>query len=280
MEIRNPKPEIRNKFETRNSNDQNEQPRNNAEYAERNDFEDEDEDENDGRNEQFMNHPRDEEWVPYIDGEASKETQARLSAHLEQCPACATQVAAMRRTVQRLQKLPWPEGRSDRPAWAGSALKWAVAAAVVLCAGFGLGRLTTPSAATLKAEALAQLRQELKTDLVAALAPGEQPARNDFEKALRANFENALARTVAAANGEQRQSFQDALQRVQLQQEDNQHALLVLLERVQQQHTADLIALRRDLETAVSTADNDLKLNSRRLTELAATVFAKSSSTQ
>ena len=176
--------------------------------------------------------------------------------------------------------MPWPEGRSVRPAWGGNVAKWAMAAALVLCAGFGLGRLTTPSAATLKAETLAQLRQELKTDLLAASASGEQTPRNDFEKALRANFESALARAIATANAEQRQSFQDALQRVQRQQEENQHALLVLLERVQQQHTADLIALRKDLETAVSTADNDLKLNSRRLTELAATVFAKSSSTQ
>jgi len=227
-----------------------------------------------------MNHPRDEEWVPYIDGEASDETQGRLSAHLEQCPACAAHVAAMGRTIQRLQKLPWPEGRSVKPAWAGNAVKWALAAALVLCAGFGLGRLTTPRAATLKAEALAQLQQELKTDLLAASAPGEQPLRSDFEKALRANFESALARAVATTNAEPRQAFQDALQKVQHQQEENQHALLVLLERVQQQHTADFIALRKDLETAVSTADNDLKLNSRRLTELAATVFAKSSSTQ
>ena len=56
--------------------------------------------------------------------------------------------------------------------------------------------------------------------------------------------------------------------------------MLVLLEHVQQEHTADFMGLRKDLETAVSTADNDLKLNSRRLTELAATVFAKPSSTQ
>lgn len=227
-----------------------------------------------------MNHPKDEEWLPYIDGEASSEMRARLNAHLDECPACAAQVAAMRRTVQRLQKLPRPEGRSVRPAWGGTIVKWALAAALVLCAGFGLGRLTTPSAATLQAEALAQVREELKTDLLAASAPGEQAPRNDFEKVLRTNFENAVARAGAGANAEQRQSFQDALQRVERQQEENQHALLVLLERVQQQHTVDFLALRRDLETAVSTADNDLKLNSRRLTELAATVFAKSSSTQ
>lgn len=225
-----------------------------------------------------MTHPTNEEWLPYLDGEASKETHARLSAHLKQCPACAEQVAVWRRTIEMLQKLPAPAEQPVRRVWRTPALKWASAAALVLCVGFGLGRLTAPSAATLKPEALAQMRQELRTDLLGALAPGEQPPRNKFEKALRANFETALVRAVNSASAEQRKSFQDALQKAQDKQEENQRAFLVFLQNVQQQHAADFLALRKDLETAVSAADDDLKLNSRRLTELAATVFAKSNS--
>src|SRR5215471_16727534 len=108
-----------------------------------------------------MNHPTNEEWLPFLDGEVSAETQARLNAHLEQCPSCAAQVAAWRRTIQKLHNLSVPERHPVRRPWAQPALKWAIAAAVTLFAGFGLGRLTTPSAATIKSEALAQLRQEI-----------------------------------------------------------------------------------------------------------------------
>jgi anti-sigma factor RsiW len=227
-----------------------------------------------------MNHPTNEEWLSYLDGEASAETQARLSAHLDQCPACAAQVGAWRRTIQKLQNLSVPERQPARRAWRQPVLKWAIAAAFTLCAGLGLGRLTTPSAATIKSQALAQLRQEIQTDLLIAVAPGGRAPSNDFQKTVRANFEDALASAVSSANSAQQQSFQEALQKVQRNQDQNQRALLLLLERVQSQHAADVLALRNDLETAVSTADNDLRLNSRRLTELAATVFAKSNSTQ
>jgi ABC-type oligopeptide transport system ATPase subunit len=51
--------------------------------------------------------------------------------------------------------------------------------------------------------------------------------------------------------------------------------LLSLLYQLKQEHEADYLSLRHDLETAASVADNDLQQNRQQLSQLAATLFAK-----
>jgi hypothetical protein len=224
-----------------------------------------------------MNHPNHDEWLAYLEGYTSREEKARLCAHLEQCPECTAQMSALRRTIQRLQKLPWPEPQPVRQARLFAPLKWAVAAAIILLLGFGVGRQTAPSPTKLKLEVLAEVREQLKADLIAATAPAYVRTLNGFQSQLRSNMQANLIAPGTTAAREQQQALNSFVQMVQNKQDENQRAVLLLLRNIEQQHTADYIALRKDLETAVSAADTDLQLNSQRLTRLAAAMWDKSS---
>ena len=128
-----------------------------------------------------MNHPKQNEWLLYLDGEASPEDVKRLLEHLGQCPMCAAEVAGWKRSVQKLQRLPCPaagQGRPERrrePLRVSSFVKWGLAAAIVLCMGFAFGRLSALRAGSLTQTIAAQvredLRSELRADLLAALDP-------------------------------------------------------------------------------------------------------------
>ena len=51
-----------------------------------------------------MKHPNQDEWVPYVFGEARPDDARRLREHLETCPECATEVTAWQRSLQALNK--------------------------------------------------------------------------------------------------------------------------------------------------------------------------------
>jgi len=55
-----------------------------------------------------MNHPKREEWIPLLFGEANADAKQWLEGHLRDCPECAREISAWRRTVGRLDawKLP------------------------------------------------------------------------------------------------------------------------------------------------------------------------------
>jgi hypothetical protein len=224
-----------------------------------------------------MNHPTQNEWLLYLDGEASPEEMHRLLEHLEQCPMCATEVAGWKRSVQKLQRLPFPASaqlRTDRrrdALWASTFLKWGLAAAIVLFVGFAFGRFSSLRTNALEQSVATQvheeLRRELSADLLTALDP-EREVQDEFQKQLRVKLESALAKT-AAQNARQ---YRDLMQVAQQQRQQDQKRLLTLIMEFRDQQISDTLALRRDLETAVSTADSDLRQDSRRISQLADTL--------
>jgi hypothetical protein len=221
-----------------------------------------------------MNHPTQNEWLLYLDGEASPEELNRLLKHLEQCPMCAVEVAGWKRSVQKLQRLPFPapgQVRADRrrgPPRVFSLVKWGLAAAIVLIAGFAFGRLSALRTGSLERRVAAQvqegLRQELRADLLAALDP-EREAKNGFQKELRLKVESGLANTT----NQTARMYREVARVEEQQREQDQKRLLALIKDLRDQQTSDYLALRRDLETAVSTADSDLRQDSRRISQLA-----------
>jgi hypothetical protein len=97
-----------------------------------------------------MNHPKPEEWVPYVYGESTSTSRRELTSHLKECPQCRQEIESWKRNLNRLDswKLPGP----PRMRWILPApvLKWAAAAAMILMAGILIGRATAPKVDTEK----------------------------------------------------------------------------------------------------------------------------------
>jgi hypothetical protein len=200
----------------------------------------------------FMNHPKQEEWLPYLDGEAAPETAKRLAAHLKSCPDCAAEIAGWQRSIQKLQRLEWPRQRHAVGSQFWPMLKWGIAAAIVVGIGFTLGRASAPKAGEIKAEVMAQvrgeLRHEMNSDLLAALAGDPQSVTDTF----------------------QRQIAQELRQVSVKEREEDRRALAGILNQLQQKETTDYLSLRKDLENLASTADDRLQQTRWQLSQMAA----------
>jgi anti-sigma factor RsiW len=224
-----------------------------------------------------MEHPTYEELLAHLEGTSPVDSAKQVKQHLENCPECAAELAGWQRTIKKLEQQEWPNAQEVPVGFAGAGtmLKWAAAAAVLMLGiGFGLGRLSEPSALRFKPAVAAQVKQqvqsELKAQLLAAFTPG---GTDSFGLQLRRELISSLS--ASQTSTEKEQLAQQILQAVQQKQDENQRMLLALLYQVRQEHEADYLALRHDLETAASVADSDLQQNRQQLSQLAATLIAK-----
>ena len=207
-----------------------------------------------------MNHPTQNDLLRYMDGEASRETITRMREHLEHCPTCAAEVAGWRRSAQKLRALDFPSvqtgpGRKSRVHMAQLVVQRSIAAAIVLFIGFACGHLFALRSGALEqrvtAEAHEEVRREMQADLLAALEPGRE-GKSAFQQQLQRAVQDALANSNARFYRQVVTLFRDARER----------------------QMSDTLALRRDLETAVSTADSDFRQDDKRINQLASTVSA------
>ncbi len=111
-----------------------------------------------------MNHPKREEWVPFICGEADRPTRRELKRHLKDCPECRTQITAWNLSLRRLDR--W---KLRRPVHLESLLpvvRWAPATALILGLGFIVGRFSAAgSLEQLRANLEPQLRETLRQEV-------------------------------------------------------------------------------------------------------------------
>jgi anti-sigma factor RsiW len=194
-----------------------------------------------------MIHPKPEEWVAYVDGEAAPELSTRLAQHLELCPQCAAEIRGWQRTIARLERLPSPEMQRSWQRQRLPLFKYGLAAALVLSLGVGLGTLFRPGESQLKAAIVAEVRAELSREFKAE----------------------------RAASMPQAQAFDQVLKAVETEAAQERRELWACLYQFQEQNTRAFVLLRQDLETAVWQADSDLEQNRERLTQLATTLYAK-----
>src|SRR5436853_7401765 len=105
-----------------------------------------------------MKHPRREEWVPFIFGEAEAEQQAQLEEHLKQCEECSTEVGRWRSSLQRMDawQLP-PRVPQRRRAIRFQPAAWAAAAVLVLALGIAAGQRSSHAAQS----EMAQLKMQV-----------------------------------------------------------------------------------------------------------------------
>jgi hypothetical protein len=225
-----------------------------------------------------MEHPTYEQLLSYIEASPAGDDK-KIREHLENCPECAAELAGWQRTIQKLQNTDWPKEEA-RPPFSGAVLKWAAAATIlILGIGFGLGRASEPSAERLKqtiiTQVTRQVRNDLKADLLAAVATSNSGITDAFRQQFRRELVSILNNTVDQRMSEQKLMVQETLRAAEQRQDEKQRMLVALLNQVRREHESDYLSLRHDLETAASVADNDLRQNQQRLSQLASTVLAK-----
>lgn len=204
-----------------------------------------------------MNHPKREEWIPLLCGEADAATKQRLDEHLQSCAECSTEVNGWRRTMGRLDAWKLPKTRRARTLPI-QPIAWAAAAAIVFGA-FVAGRFTAPGFDEQK------LRTELKSELSAEIQQGFARAANDSSKAL----ENLEARLATASVRNSKEMAQEFVDYIAAARSEDRKATEALWEKLQTQYTTDFVLLRRDLETLASTTDEEIENARQKLIQLA-----------
>ena len=205
-----------------------------------------------------MNHPKREEWIPLLFGEANAETKQRLEGHLRECAGCAQEVNAWRRTVGRLDAWKLPKAQKTGRSLPWRPMAWAAAAAVVIGA-FTAGRMTAPALDVQK------LRTGLKSELSEEIQQGFARVSSESSAAL-ANLEVRLASVSIENNKEMAEEFVQAINSLRTQDREATEALFAKLEK---QYTTDFVLLRRDLETLASTTDDEIENARLKLYQLA-----------
>ncbi|MBI5384503.1 MAG: hypothetical protein HZA90_07415 [Verrucomicrobia bacterium] len=190
-----------------------------------------------------MNHPKHEEWVPYLFGEANSFDRRQLQEHLQSCGECRDEIEAWQRSLGRLNAWKLPRAEKRREAFT-PVLRWAMAAALVLGLGFGLGRSSAP--AGVPAGALLQVQHQMSNSLAA--------------------LEARLTNATEISSRELLQGVTQALDQARTQ---DRQAVLALFRELEERHTATYVALRKDLETLASLTDDEIRQARLKLIELA-----------
>src|SRR6266481_3297663 len=176
-----------------------------------------------------MKHPEREEWVPFIFGEIDAGQRRQLESHLEDCGECRDEIQSWQRSLGRLDSWKLPPITKRRANFV-PLVKWAAAAAVVLCVGFAIGRDTAHADAE-------KIRAKVEHDLRGEMA---QIARDEAAKTA------SLAITAFSQKTETRRAA------------DNR-VIFAVLERLETQQATDCLTLKKELDTLAINADAGLR---------------------
>jgi hypothetical protein len=191
-----------------------------------------------------MNHPKREEWIPYLSGEATAQVRRQLKSHLDQCPECHAELDGWEQSLKRLEA--WKLPRAGRQRFLPAPiLKWSVAAAALLFLGYVAGHSTASRAdvQSIRAALEPQLRQELTSEL-SRIVHEEQ---NKAAATTLAHAEEQTAKSIAAYAA----TF------------DSQHA-----QDYREMHAA-LLVLKQQLDTVAMNTDAGFRQAEQKLVHLA-----------
>ncbi len=202
-----------------------------------------------------MNHPKHDEWVPYLFGEAKPEVRRELKSHLRDCADCRAEIESWQRSLGRLNAWKLPPAPRAAPTFAPF-LNWATAAAVILLLGFGVGRLTAARAdvAKVRAAIAPELRRELSQELALFV---------------RAELDRNGSATLAAAGQQTDQAVALLAKALQDTRGEDNRAIYAALNKLESQSFEQFVSLKQDLDTVAVNADNGLKDTAEGLAQLA-----------
>jgi hypothetical protein len=193
-----------------------------------------------------MKHPRREEWVPFVFGEAEAEQRQQLEEHLKQCQECSAEIARWQHSLGRLDAWKVPPRQKMRRG-AVQPLAWAAAAVLMLGIGLAAGQWGAHAARSGMRAEISRLEGQMAE--------------------LKKQTAAALTMKVAVADSATKQ-LQTALESLRTAREEDREHLLALVEELESKQDAALVSLRRDLETVASHADDELQAARNRLMEL------------
>jgi anti-sigma factor RsiW len=200
-----------------------------------------------------MNHPNDEQWMSYLYDELDSAGRASLKAHLKSCGECKSKVAAWQATKKNLSTWRLPAARSPRtpPIYASPVLKWAVAA-LFLCAGIVIGRLTpaTVSAQKIRAEVEPQLRQE-------------------FAQMLREELSKSVTATLQSSGEQTKGMLANYAAAAETNRATDNAAILTALNKLSEQRITDYLLLKKDVDTVAVNTDLGFRSTQQELNQLA-----------
>lgn len=170
-----------------------------------------------------MKHPAPGQWLSHLYGEAAEPERRDLEAHLAVCPECSAQVQHLRATMADLDAYAVPARRWRRQAWL-TVSRWAVAAGLVLAAGFLVGRRTAPSGAELDARFAT--------------------VRHEFLQTREADLKQVAETALFASRRDQRALFDEFLRQFQTVRAEDRAEWLKALQQVDDRRAADTAELR------------------------------------
>ena len=185
-----------------------------------------------------MNHPTQEEWVPYLYGEVQPQSRLRLKQHLQDCPECRARIQLWQRNLGRLDlwRLP-PKAQPARIS--APLLKWAAAAVLVLAMGIGIGRSMAPGVN------LNRVRAALEPEI-------RQKLRQEFRELVRQELETASSQTLARAGDQARTLVADASVSLENKRVEENQAIYAALDTL-------FFSLKKDVDTVAVNTDQTLR---------------------
>jgi DNA repair exonuclease SbcCD ATPase subunit len=195
-----------------------------------------------------MKHPRREEWVPFVFGEAEPEQRQQLEEHLKQCADCSAEISQWQKSLRRMDAWQVPPRQKVRRSGA-QPLAWAAAAVLMLGIGLAAGQWSMASTRASMRMEMSRLESQM-TELKKQTAVQTRTAPAD----------SAFAETI--------KELQTALANMATEREEDRQHLIAMIEELSTKHEEGLVSLRKDLETVASHADDELQAARSRLTEL------------
>jgi len=203
-----------------------------------------------------MNHPTRDEWMSYLYDELTAEEHSSLAAHLVVCPDCKTCVNDWRVARKNLDAWRLP-ARPARVALQRPLVRWAAAAALMIGIGFGVGRFATPATAN-----AGKIRAAIEPEI-------RQQLRQEFTQLLRDELDKAASATLAASGEQTKHWVEDYAQALETKRTEDSQAIYAALNKLESQVLADVVSLKKDVDTVAWWTDAGLRRARQELVQLA-----------
>ena len=190
--------------------------------------------------------------MSYLYDELTTEEHSSLAAHLAVCPDCKTRVSDWRTARKNLDVWQLP-ARPARVPFQRPLVRWAAAAALMIGIGFGAGRFATPVAAN-----AGKIRAAIEPEI-------RQQLRQEFTQLLRDELDKAASATLAASGEQTKHWVEDYAQALETKRTEERQAIYAALNKL----LADVVSLKKDVDTVAVYADAGLRRARQELVQLA-----------